>query len=298
MMKKLVRFGALVAMLFGLGLSGCSFLNGSSSNGVSPPVEPVDEVNGNNSAERIRVFSPTLETNIKRVALVIGNEDYKYMNGLNSPKEDAEDITKKLQGFGFSVIHATDTTKTGMEVAIGKFKKAISKFNADESRKGEGLFYYSGHGAQDDNGINYLIPTDAKSVSAKKLGNVAVALDRVVDVMQLANNNEANIIILDACRSNPSSDAKGIAPGLADIGEIGRSMLVAYATNPGKTANDLPGNRNSVYTKHLLGFLDKPELPIDQILEDVRNAVKQETDGKQVPWHGSTMVTDFIFKPY
>ena len=44
----------------------------------------------------------------KRVALVVGNSDYRYTTGLRNPRNDANDIAAALQRLGFSVISGMD----------------------------------------------------------------------------------------------------------------------------------------------------------------------------------------------
>jgi len=85
----------------------------------------------------------------ERVALVIGNSDYK-VESLANPVNDARDVAKMLGNLGFDVTLKVNADQMTMELAIQAFGKKLHK-NA------VGLFYFSGHGAQHA-GDNYLIP--------------------------------------------------------------------------------------------------------------------------------------------
>ncbi len=85
----------------------------------------------------------------RRVALVIGNSDYK-VGPLRNPAHDAEDFSAMLRTLGFAVQTKTNVNQREMEEAVNKFVQEIQ--NGDVA-----LFYFSGHGIQ-IRGENYLIP--------------------------------------------------------------------------------------------------------------------------------------------
>ena len=85
----------------------------------------------------------------KRVALVIGNSDYK-VGPLQNPAHDAEDISGVLRTLGFAVQTKINANQPEMEEAVDRFVQEIQ--NGDVA-----LFYFSGHGIQ-VKGENYLIP--------------------------------------------------------------------------------------------------------------------------------------------
>ena len=93
----------------------------------------------------------------KRVALVIGNFNYKHTTSLQSPGNDATDVAGALKRLGFDVVGGEallNVDRVGMGRAIRNFAKALR--NAEV-----GLFYYSGHGIQVA-GRNYVVPTDGQ----------------------------------------------------------------------------------------------------------------------------------------
>jgi len=117
-----------------------------------------------------------------------------------------------------------------------------------------------------------------------------------------------NIVILDACRNNPFSGAEVLGPdgrrlkfrgatpsGLAPV-EAPLGSMVAFSTAPGGVALDNPGEKNSLYTKHLLAFMQSPGLPVEMLFKQVRLSVARETGRVQVPWESSSLIGDFCFR--
>src|SRR5260221_7653076 len=86
-------------------------------------------------------------TNEPRLALVIGNSDYK-IDPLRNPANDADDMARALQSLGFQVTLRKDATYRQMVEAINEFGRELKK-------GGIGLFYFAGHGVQ-SRGRNYL----------------------------------------------------------------------------------------------------------------------------------------------
>jgi len=90
----------------------------------------------------------------QRVALVIGNSDYK-LGPLLNPVNDARAMADALQNTGFEVMkYENVSTMVDLKIAIREFGEKIQN-------GGVGLFYYAGHGMQ-VSGKNYLIPTQAE----------------------------------------------------------------------------------------------------------------------------------------
>ena len=74
------------------------------------------------------------------------------------------------------------------------------------------------------------------------------------------------------------------------------NTLIIYATAANKVSwGGLPGERNSVYTKHLVDVLrQKPHDMVEILLKEVRYRVVQETEDteeQQVPWESGSLIT-------
>ncbi len=220
----------------------------------------------------------------QRVALVIGNADYKDAP-LNNPVNDARDVAAKLEQVGFTVILRENTTKQKMEQAISTFGEKLSEGSV-------ALIFYSGHGMQ-VNGHNFLIPTDARISTEQQIRLQTVDVDVILDQMAAARTR-VNLVVLDACRNNPFEHRfRGLSGGLAQM-NAPEGTVIAYATAPGKVASDGEG-RNGLYTEELLKAIDRPGIAIEEIFKHVRTGVIQRSSGAQTPWESSSLTGDFYF---
>src|SRR6185436_7180016 len=93
----------------------------------------------------------------------------------------------------------------------------------------------------------------------------AVDVNMVLSMMDAAKN-PLNIVILDACRTNPFARSFRISSnGLAQM-DAPSGTFIAFATAPGATASDGAG-ANGIYTKHLLTQIRTPGQPIEQLFK-------------------------------
>jgi uncharacterized caspase-like protein len=223
-----------------------------------------------------------------RVALVIGNGDYRNTTTLPNPHNDATDVAAALQRIGFTTIVGLDLDKAGMEDAEIRFARAAH--DADVA-----VFYYSGHAIQYA-ATNYLLPVDAQIKDAVDLRRLTKVDDIVVDLQQARN---LRILVLDSCRDNPLADqlkrslgerSASVQRGLARLGSP-EGMIVAYSTLAGQTANDGDG-RNSPYTAAFLKQIETPQ-EIGTIFKKVANEVIVSTGNKQHPELVTSLYDDY-----
>ncbi len=220
----------------------------------------------------------------QRVALVIGNSAYDS-TPLRNPANDARTMAAALRDLGFDVVEKENLNQKDM-------KREVQAFGGKLQKGGIGLFYFAGHGMQ-VNGRNYLIPVGARIEHEKQVEYEAVDMGAVLSEMDYARN-PMNIVILDACRDNPFARSfRSSAQGLAAINAPG-GTLIAYATAPGSVASDGPGE-HGIYTGELIKTMRTPGLKIEDVFKQVRSAVRQLTDGKQIPWESSSLEGDFYF---
>jgi len=229
-------------------------------------------------------------TYASRLALVIGNGAYHHESSLANPVNDATDMAAVLKNLGFQVILKRNAKRRAMIRALQDFGKQLSRHDV-------GLFYYSGHGLQ-ARGENFLVPVDAQIKSKADIEFESVPANRILRQMEKANNG-VNIVILDACRSNPfTTNQKGFRKGLAEMNSPAGS-LIAFATAPNTSAWGKSGERNSIYTKHFLKALkNQAHLSITDLFTQVRKDVIRETKGetKQVPWESVSLTERFCFR--
>ena len=217
-----------------------------------------------------------------RKALVIGNREYG-LSSLKNPINDATAVISALREKGFEVYFKTDADLETMHQETERFLSLIGPSD-------EVLFYYSGHGAQAE-GVNYLIPARAEIDEPVQLQYRAFNANELMDRLQKAHTS---IVVLDACRDNPFRGAKSGSKGLAMATGLGNQMII-YSTAPGKTAEDGPAGGNSPFTAELVKHILNSDKQIPLMMQDVNSAVYRQTGGKQDPWVGSNLKTDFFF---
>ena len=217
----------------------------------------------------------------KRVALLIGNQDYKTVGALANPGNDVKLMKAALEKAGFDAV----TVITDADVV--SMRKALRGFQDVATASDVAVVYYSGHGME-MNGMNYLIPVDAVLESDKDVEDETISLDRVQRSIEGAS--KLKLIILDACRNNPflesmsrSISKRSLQRGLAKVEPESSNMLVAFASKAGTEALDGSGN-NSPFATALAKFLIEPGLDIRIALGKVRDEVLKLTNAEQEPF--------------
>ncbi len=231
----------------------------------------------------------------KRVALVIGNSNYKNAAALPNPANDAAAIAATLKGAGFDVVESR------LDLQAAEMRRALRDF-ADQARDSDiAVVYYAGHGIEMD-GTNYLIPTDARLERDTDIYDEAFSLDRVLLAIEPAR--QLRLVIVDACRNNPFADtmkrtvsSRTVSRGLARIEPTTTNTLVAFAAKAGLTALD--GNsKNSPYAAALVKYIAAPGLDLRRAFGFVRDDVLQATGNRQEPYvYGSLGGADVALVP-
>src|SRR5258708_14970636 len=93
----------------------------------------------------------------KRVALVIGNNDYKNVPKLQKAVNDARTMGDTLKQLGFTVMVAENQTRQAFSQSLLAFDKAVDKGDT-------AFFFYAGHRFEID-GQNFLMPTDVPAAT-------------------------------------------------------------------------------------------------------------------------------------
>src|ERR1700751_4469025 len=222
----------------------------------------------------------------RRIALVVGNNAYKD-SPLTAPIDDANAMAEALADVGFKVVKQQDLGRVAMLRAIRGF---VDQLGGDDT---VGVLYFAGHGMQ-SHGKNFLIPIDADVEQEDDIELQGVDIQYVLDKFATIRGG-MNILILDACRTNPFAK-RGVkrASGLAAVdGPPG--TLVAFAAAPGQVSLQRAGE-HGVYTKNVLLALRIPGIPVEEVFKRVRSNVVKETGALQVPWENTSLVRDFYFK--
>lgn len=217
-----------------------------------------------------------------RLALIIGNSEYKGDAFLANPVNDAEDLAEVLRDLQFQVSHRQNLTRQEMNAAIEEFGQNLRVTN------GMGIFYYAGHGLQVA-GENYLLPIGSERALFKasyNLANNTIKASDILKTLEMANN-AVNVIILDACRDNPFK-TRGVPrrptlPGLKMMKTPGGS-LIAFSADQGEMALDGKDKRNSPYAASLIQQIKvNPNASLVDLFTRVRVDVLDKTGELQEP---------------
>ena len=211
----------------------------------------------------------------RRVALVVGINDYKEIPKLEKAVGDATEMAATLTKLGFEVTRVLNADRRTLNLAISDFTAGLTP---DDTA----LVHFSGHGVEID-GENYLLPADVPKPRSGREDAVkyeAIGLQRLIG--QLAQSGaRTRLFIVDACRDNPFEQAGvrsvGSSRGLARV-EAPAGTFVMYSAGYRQKALDRLGpddaSPTSVYTRVLSAKLLEPGKSVAQIAQEVRGEVQ------------------------
>lgn len=213
-----------------------------------------------------------LHVQAKRVALVIGNDNYLAVSKLQKAGNDANAMARELRNAGFAVQLHQNLNYRATVRAVESFTQGIQ--GGDEV-----VVFYAGHGVQIKNG-SYLLPTDIEVKSESEVEKTAYDLLSLTE--KLAEAKPAfSLVIVDACRDNPLKSkgrSIGNARGLSAI-EAPKGQMIVYSASRGQQALDRllekDPNPNSVFTRELITRMKVPGLKIEDLMRDVQNSVEE-----------------------
>jgi uncharacterized caspase-like protein len=233
----------------------------------------------------------------KRVALVVGNNDYKNVPKLLKAVNDARTMGDTLKQLGFSVMVAENLNRQAFSETLLAFDKAIEPGDT-------AFFFYAGHGFEIA-GQNYLLPTDVPAATEGQeelVRDSSILADRIIERLQ---NKKArtSILVFDACRNNPFERAgtRAVAGGggLAPMTQLPEGVFSVFSAGPRQTALDRlsndDANPNSVFTRTFAKELLQPGENLVQVAQHTRRLVSEMADTikhKQVPVYFDQMVDD------
>jgi uncharacterized caspase-like protein len=233
----------------------------------------------------------------KRMALVIGNNDYKNVPKLQKAVNDARTMGETLKQLGFSVMVAENQTRQA-------FSESLLAFDAAVGPGDTAFFFYAGHGFEIA-GQNFLLPTDVPAAGEGQeelVRDASVLADRIIERLQNKNMRTA-ILVFDACRNNPFERAgtRALAGGggLAPMTQLPEGVFSVFSAGPRQTALDrlsnTDDNPNSVFTRTFSKELLQPGENLVQVAQHTRRLVSEMAETvhhKQIPVYFDQMVDD------
>jgi caspase domain-containing protein len=233
----------------------------------------------------------------KRVALVIGNNDYRNVPKLQKAVNDARTMGDSLKQLGFSVMIAENQTRQA-------FIQSLQVFDATIEKGDTAFFFFAGHGFEIA-GQNFLLPTDVPAAvegQEELVRDASILADRIIERLQNRQARTA-ILVLDACRNNPferpGTRAVAGRGGLAPMTTLPEGVFSVFSAGPRQTALDRlsenDNNPNSVFTRTFAKELLQPGENLVQVAQHTRRIVSELADTvnhKQVPVYFDQMVDD------
>jgi hypothetical protein len=235
----------------------------------------------------------------KRLALVIGNQDYTNIKKLVNPVNDVNSMKTALESLGFEVVTGINQTKTQLKDLVRNYCDKLKSYDV-------GLVYYAGHGIE-TNGKNYIVPIEvSKAMRDLDVSDDCVETDWIQKSMITDNTarNKTNIFIVDACRNNPFAENKDIykvgrmfvnAESTVFNKEDKQGMITAFATSQDQISNDNITGSNGLYTSVLLKYIQEPGLAIESLFTKIRGDEKMQK-AKQYPVEMNRLSQVFYFK--
>lgn len=231
-------------------------------------------------------------------ALVIGNQDYKYLQDLKTPLSDAQEVAGILkEKYGFEVTLVLDGTWQATMRALERLGKKIT--NKEDSL----LIYYAGHGYLDtSNDVGYWQPIDAEKDSVIYW----ISSSRLTNLLRGIRANHV-LVIADSCFSGNLLTRDSGA--VLDYGseEWLRRMRTkksrtAFTSGGEEPVVDSGGGNHSIFAKALIDILRNNNKPLDGrgLFDKVKRLVV--ANAHQTPMYGAIQMTgheygDFIFFP-
>ncbi len=208
----------------------------------------------------------------KRLALVIGNDNYQQVTRLDKAANDADAMARELTLAGFEVLKHRDLT----------FRKTVLAFEEfyDKIKGGdEVVVFYAGHGVQTDRG-SYLLPTDIEGETQSQIEKISYSVNNLLEELDRIKAR-FSLIIVDACRDNPLRSRGrtiGVARGL-NAPDLAKGQMVIFSAGRGQKALDSltaqDQNPNGVFTRELVARMRSPGLSVEKLAIEVKNSVEK-----------------------
>jgi hypothetical protein len=261
---------------------------------IEQKVAEIERIIASAAKSTTSVASRANATSTKRVALLIGNTNYKHQAALQNPANDVELIGRTLRSAGFSkVVIEKDLTREGIYSALNRFSKIAGR--ADFS-----LVHYAGHAIQ-VSGRNFIIPVDASLETDTQID--LQTIDANVVMAAISGSKKLRVLILDACRDNPFASqmkrmmsSRSISRGLAKM-ETVAGQLISFAAAAGQLADDGVGKHSPFAIALAKRISQNPPIEVRRLFDFVRDDVMQQTNKRQIPftYHSLPARLDFYF---
>jgi hypothetical protein len=231
----------------------------------------------------------------KRIALVIGNDNYLQVSRLEKAGNDADTMARELEAAGFEVKKYRDLS----------FKQTVVAFEGffDKIKGGDAVaVFYAGHGVQTERG-SYLLPTDIEGETTSQIEKISYSVNGLLEELDKLKP-QFSLVIVDACRDNPLRSRGrtiGISRGLS-APDLAKGQMVIFSAGKNQKALDSLDekdvNPNGVFTREFVARMRKPGLTVEGLAIEVKNSVERlarTVEHDQRPLIVNDSIGDFYF---
>ncbi|KAM9385111.1 MALT paracaspase 2 isoform 2-T2 [Pholidichthys leucotaenia] len=198
-----------------------------------------------------------------KVALLIGNMNYRYHTQLCAPIADVHELTNLLRQMDFKVVSLLDLNWQEMHSAVTEFLLLLDKGVY-------GLLYFAGHGYENF-GNSFMVPIDAPAFYKSEH---CLCVQNILTRMQ-EKETGLNVFLLDMCRKRNLNDNVIVQPGLL---KVTANIVFGYATCVDAEAYEV--KREDVSNGIFINFLkkrvcedEKVTVMLDRVAEDMGRCV-------------------------
>lgn len=233
----------------------------------------------------------------KRIALLIGNSNYRSEHSLYTPVADVIALTDKFRELGFNVYVCYDADLNTMKECIRRFADFAQNYNT-------ALVYYAGHGQQ-YNDDSYLMPVDAVIETPSDITERCFPTSRAISFLNDVKNLSTRLLFIDACRSEQQNrllaSRGNTIDQLLNTKELAQGIIL-FSTQSGNVAFDFGDTDvdHSPFASSLLSRLDAVNQTISDLIIDITNDVETSTSSYGAPQRPRSIPTlshRFYFNP-
>lgn len=212
------------------------------------------------------------QVHAKRIALAIGNDNYRNVSKLQKAGNDALAMATELTAAGYEVVLQRDLDYRGMVRSLETLYNSIT--GGDEV-----IVFFAGHGVQIKSG-SFLLPIDIEATSESEVERTSYALNDLMEHLEQARAS-FSLVLVDACRDNPlKSKGRSVGTGRGlNPPDPPKGQMVVYSASRGQQALDRlsekDANPNGVFTREFISRMRRPGLRIEDLVRETQESVER-----------------------
>jgi sulfatase modifying factor 1 len=194
----------------------------------------------------------------RRLAVVVGIDEYESLRKLDCAQRDAEDVARELEAIGFTVkqMRVDGRGDAPRPLSPTAILAQIDKMCRLAQGGGTVLFYFSGHGFENAKGQTFLCPF---GTDPAQLEGTGLDLEEVQKRL-IASGVPQRLLVVDMCRNELGKSATE-APIRLERFQKAQGTGLLFSTAPGSRSYEpLPGMKddagvviqNGLFTHYLL----------------------------------------------